>query len=554
MYIFPLITRELSVAQRRRSTFRLRMGFGVGTMAFTAWAFLVWQGDTASAGHALFGILAWIALGGSLVTATLLASDSLSREKREGTLGFLFLTDLQAAEIVVGKLAAAAVVPIFTLMAMFPSFAVCQLLGSVTPGEFWRVMFALLVGLAASLSLTIWISSCCTSRRVAIGASAFALVFLNPGWNVLLAFDGAYQLHRMLFWLILLIEISFSIALLQWASSKVSASWRDKEFGLARTEGDQEKSLLSVPKVLKRRFHFGQLQPVQWLILRTEKPAASLWLVALGLEILLITTLVGQIRIGRPGALWSLTIRPPILTFVSWLGLFVVFHFLAKLLVLGRASHQLFADRQDGNLELLLATPLETAELFEGFKNALRRRVLGPVLFIIALDFVSAVLFFQEGPAGLISAVSGALLWPEILVIIWVGVYRILLGNHLATGLITASIRALVIPAISGALALLVFRNGDPLELAFIWMIGNLAAALYFFSEARSALLKHGRTLLLRPYGTKPPVIESDWSAMNWEEENTWQGDIKSDPAAGESGNWSPFNWEEERKAARSGS
>jgi hypothetical protein len=546
MYILPLIMRELNVAQRRRSTFVLRAGFGVGTMAFTAWAFLVWQGSPELAGHALFTILGWIALGGSLITAILLASDSLSREKRDGTLGFLFLTNLQADEIVVGKLAAAAVVPVFTLMAMFPSFAVCQLLGSVTAGEFWRVMLALLVSLVSALALTVWISSCCTNRRVAIGSSAVALLVLNPLWLVLLAFDRGYSSHRGLFWLGLLLALAGSRGLIFWAAAKLDASWRDKEFGLLKSEEEGKKAFSL------RRLRLANFPPVEWLILRSEKQAGLLWLLGAGLGLLVAYFALNGGWIGRKPAF----VVAPSANWGIFFAAFLLLHLLAKLLLLGRAAHQLFADRQDGNLELLLATSLSTEELFEGFKNALRKRFVGPIVFIIAVDLLGAGCLLDQGTlplAPLLPLICGALFWPEILILIWVGVYRILLGNHLAAGLLAACLRALIIPPICGAFALIVFRNGEPIELAFMWMLGNLCAGFCFFVNARSALLKHGRTLLLRPYGEKPPEIESEWSAINWEEAD-WQGDTPSKAAAKQEESWSPFNWEEESRGVQHGS
>src|SRR5438105_15331494 len=121
MYILPLVIRELTVAQRRRSTYFLRIGLGAGTMAVAAWAFLVWRAAPEDAGHAVFAALAWVAVAAIVLTAVLLGSDTVSSERRTGTLGLLFLTDLQPNEIVAGTLAAAGIVPLFTLMASFPS-------------------------------------------------------------------------------------------------------------------------------------------------------------------------------------------------------------------------------------------------------------------------------------------------------------------------------------------------------------------------------------------------------------------------------------------------
>ena len=89
----------------------------------------------------------------SEITRTLLAgifttADCLSEEKREGTLGLLFLTDLKGYDIVLGKIVAASVNWFFGLLALFPVLALSLLMGGVAPGEFWRKI----LGLATSLT------------------------------------------------------------------------------------------------------------------------------------------------------------------------------------------------------------------------------------------------------------------------------------------------------------------------------------------------------------------------------------------------------------------
>ena len=93
----PLLAREMIVASRRPITQHLKMGFGGGSMLVAVWALLV---STGAAGPKLFVVLATGAAVMALFTAIFVASDSLSRERREGTLGFLFLTDLNAGDIV----------------------------------------------------------------------------------------------------------------------------------------------------------------------------------------------------------------------------------------------------------------------------------------------------------------------------------------------------------------------------------------------------------------------------------------------------------------------
>jgi ABC-type transport system involved in multi-copper enzyme maturation permease subunit len=171
----PLLSRELIVASRRPITQRLKLGFGGGSMLVAVWSLLVSTGD---AGPTVFMALTGIAVVLAMFTGIFVASDTISRERREGTLGFLFLTDLHAHDVVLGKLAAAGLVPAMALLSMFPALALCQLVGGVPAGLFWKTMLALVVTLLYSLSATIYVSSiarripgrqCCCCWRVRCG-------------------------------------------------------------------------------------------------------------------------------------------------------------------------------------------------------------------------------------------------------------------------------------------------------------------------------------------------------------------------------------------------
>src|SRR6266850_1147741 len=102
MTLLPIVERELRVAARQPSTSLLRFLVALGGI-------ILWLGlwgarhnrtTPASIGGDLFFALSillflWCALAGVFLTA-----DSLSGEKREGTLGLLFLTDLRGHDIV----------------------------------------------------------------------------------------------------------------------------------------------------------------------------------------------------------------------------------------------------------------------------------------------------------------------------------------------------------------------------------------------------------------------------------------------------------------------
>ena len=107
MTFLPIVARELRVASRRRGTYWVRSGAALAVIGLGTWLFLMLesQGPQAVA-KGLFGLLTGAATFFCLISGVRYTSDCLSQEKREGTLGLLFLTDLKGYDIVLGKLAA----------------------------------------------------------------------------------------------------------------------------------------------------------------------------------------------------------------------------------------------------------------------------------------------------------------------------------------------------------------------------------------------------------------------------------------------------------------
>ena len=107
----PVAERELRVASRRPGTSRTRV-LGVLVALVVALLFLgLWAFDSSSFsgfshGRTLFNVLIWLTFFAALASGLFLTADSISEEKREGTFGLLFLTDLRGYDVVLGKLLA----------------------------------------------------------------------------------------------------------------------------------------------------------------------------------------------------------------------------------------------------------------------------------------------------------------------------------------------------------------------------------------------------------------------------------------------------------------
>ena len=178
MTFLPIVERELRERARWRSTYWVR---GVAAFIATAVAMFVLMfmatATTGAIGHGMMSTLAWLAFPFVVLEGLRHTADCLSAEKREGTLGLLFLTDLRGYDVVLGKFFASSLTSFYALLAMMPALAVPVLLGGVTGGEFWRLVLALMNALFFSLTAGMFISSISRNERRA-WVGTFVLVSL----------------------------------------------------------------------------------------------------------------------------------------------------------------------------------------------------------------------------------------------------------------------------------------------------------------------------------------------------------------------------------------
>src|SRR5688572_27689924 len=80
-------------------------------------------------------VLSWLALAYAMVAGIHATADCVSEEKREGTLGLLFLTDLKGYDVILGKLSATSLGAIYAMLAILPMISLGLLMGGVTLKE-----------------------------------------------------------------------------------------------------------------------------------------------------------------------------------------------------------------------------------------------------------------------------------------------------------------------------------------------------------------------------------------------------------------------------------
>jgi len=89
--------------------------------------------------------------------------------------------------------------------------------------------------------------------------------------------------------------------------------------------------------------------------------------------------------------------------------------------------------------------------------------------------------------------------------------------NHPLSAMLATFSRICLFPLAASILFLFAPRT-NILKVMFFWTASSAFIAAFFAIDAKHALSTHGRTLLLRGYGEKPPHIENELSFINWDE------------------------------------
>lgn len=384
MNFLPVIARELQVQARQPATNRMR--WAAAAVVIVIWLFLVLSSGRAAVherAKITFIAISIVALGGVLLAGVFQTADSLSEERREGTLGLLFLTDLRGYDVVLGKLASTSLLTFFALLAIMPVLALPLLMGGMTPGEFWRVALVLVVTLYLSLSVGLFVSSISQETRGAMVGTFLVMLGLAGVlpllWGLALtgsvgsrfgfllwpcppvayqqAFDVYYSMGRGagMFWKCVGTQFALGTSCLIAACVFLPRVWQES--------GRRER-----PKSQGRSFRLDWGRRSAAMALREDEPFH--WLVARDYKMRRTATVVFLVLL----ALWAvfftgLCTRQGMAQGVSFtFAMFLAYglHLVLKCLVAVEVSRRLSEDRQSGALELLLVTPLPVEDIIAG--------------------------------------------------------------------------------------------------------------------------------------------------------------------------------------------
>ena len=404
MTFLPIAGRELRVASRKRNTFWVRVVAAIVAVvigvAFMLLAAVGFGAFGSGLGRGLFATLTWLSLAAVLSAGLFFTSDCLSEEKREGTIGFLFLTDLKGFDVVLGKLAATSLRAFYAFIAIFPILAVTLLMGGVTGGQFWKAILALINALFLSLTAGLFVSAFSRDSQKALGATLAVMVLLSVtgplvDWGISEGRGSPFKAMLSLsspvyvfvianawtpapFWTSLAVNQIIGWGLLGLTSAMLPRAWQEKaqssnvsrgfayrwKFGGVKRRAALRRKLLAV-------------NPVLWLTCRERWQAAVVWLVC---------------GVTAVSAVVAFFVTDHFAVWMGWSAFGGLVTLLLYVVVASQASRFFIYAKRSGLLELLLATPLSAAQIVHGQWRALLRLFAVPIVLYLAAQLLATVM------------------------------------------------------------------------------------------------------------------------------------------------------------------
>ncbi len=468
MTFLPIVERELLVASRRHATYSTRLVVALVAIVIGIFFYIAnLRTPTNLVANYIFRGLSVLALLYCLAAGRRSTADCLSEEKREGTLGLLFLTKLKGYDVVLGKLAATSLNSFFCLLGIFPVLAVPLLMGGITNGEFWRMVLVLMNAFLFSLSVGIFSSALSRNARHAMGANflwflllgftlpacGLAIAYFTPShlflpelllccpvYSFYLTAESRYPFEIGHFWWSIAVVHALTWLLIIMASRILPRIWQDRPAEQNKTRLRDRWQTWVYGNPVKRhalRKRLLNINAFLWLAARAWYKPVGAWL---GLAII-----AGWWFVVR--AFLDSSWHDELLNFTMALLL----NSLLKLWVAVEAGQRLADDQKIGSLELLLSTPLTVGDILRGQFLALRRQFLGPLIFVFAVELILTFAVAEHLPyyAARTHAFGNAsllLLAADLAALFWVAIASALTAKNPNQASINTIFRILILP------------------------------------------------------------------------------------------------------------
>lgn len=537
MTLLPVVGRELIVAARNKQIYRSRFFAALAAALAMVWLLIIGAAGQgfATQGKLLFQFLAnttfWFC-----AAAGCFAADVVSIEKREGTLGLLFLTSLRGHDVILGKLAAHAMGAFYGVLGLLPVLTVALLLGGVQIVDVVRVGMVWFNMLFLSLSCGVMASTLSRDARratfsalglvalivlgpfllaeafttsqswVFMGLSAEFLVF-SPLRALMVALEAANStatantfysdefratlaLPHVFAWTL----IGFSCLLIpRLARDRPASRWR-----LALQRLADAWSYGAGRARLERRASLLDANPFLWLAGRHRRRGQYVWFFLASMAVIWV---------------WAFfNFRSFVYSWNVAFGLLFLVHAGLKVWWGTEGCLRLGEDRRSGALELILTTPLDTHQVLRGHWLAMRGMFLGPGLALLVAEMIMLWIAIDspehrssDTPLVFAAWMGGiGLLLLDAWALRWMGLWSAMTERTSQAAINRTLMTVLALPGtvtfagMTVALYLRIALADDgwiPAVMLGTWLGVGLIADLWFGLKSKRRFLAHFRTI-----------------------------------------------------------
>jgi hypothetical protein len=413
MALLPIIERELRVALRKQRPVGRRLKVAglavIGTLIFVAMAQLTGGRQASRELHRLFCLVGLY----TVLRAPQLTAGLLAKERREQTLGLLFLSGLSSGEVFLSKLVSAAAIAFTDLLAIFPMLALPFLLGGISFDVFLAtivclptlLLFALTVSLLASVltdddGAAILVASalalifCALPLAVYLVQTSFVASTPSRWWLLLSPAYGPWLIVSRLakgsgpdVWKNLLLTLGWSLLCLGAAGFRLTRLWRDRPEEVGDHSWRQRwRDWVHGARAWRLRIavRWLDVNPFAWLAARDRKPGTFAWLAVAGI---VASWLAGFLL--WPGRWRSVPILFATATLLNLSLRWIIYY---------SAASGLGNRRADGSYELLLTTPVGPGEIVWGQLEGLQMhfRAVCRAVFLLEVAMMLGGLLMRD--------------------------------------------------------------------------------------------------------------------------------------------------------------
>jgi hypothetical protein len=418
-----------------------------------------------------------------------LTVDGISRERREGTLGLLFLTRVRVLDVLLGNFGAAGLAGLCALAAGVPVLIVPILTGGVSGGEAVRKVLALFDTMILSLAAGLWASargrgwwSCARSAALVLLVVVFGPLLLGalfprfsplyvswPGpLSALAAADDiTYRKSAGAYWISIVVIHAISWLLVLGAGVRLRRALREED------ESPPRYASLAAGRKARPEFMFADIKitfrglkplaegeaPLAWLMRRRRGVRIVVWAGAL---------------LGAPfyiGLLFPRLLGRGMWGYYSMWGIHLAFTIVQGGLFAWVASRFFVESRRGGELELLMTTPEGAANIAASQWQWLKNVFWWPTVALAAPSVVVLLLgnlLYQRWDGHTLYALSSQVIScvstiAGIVALVWVGMWCGWTERSQARAIVRTVILAKAAPYLIGMFGPFVIRRIVPI-------------------------------------------------------------------------------------------